>query len=300
MISNDCITDMDYYQTYIKSLETNGDYSRNTVQAYSSDLKRFLQFLETRIGRKPSVGDIQSKLITDFLESERVSGLSASTLHRRKVVLSQFAQHLTKAGYFSQEDFYEVLSWKQKLWKEIYKREVVVISEGEIFKLFATIEEGHSAKAFRDAALISLLLETGLPIGKLISLDLSDLDIDRKRIAVVTHGVKQEISMEKSAVFVERYLSTGRKEYTQSDSEGAIFVSQMGGRISRQGVWQLIKEWGEKAGLDVSVTPRILRNTKVREMVQSGLSTAEIQRKLGHSNRYSTRALLRKINRKGF
>ena len=100
--------------------------------------------------------------------------------------------------------------------------------------------------------------------------------------------------------FLDRYLSLGRKEYTQSDSEGAIFISQMGGRISRQGVWQLIKEWGEKAGLDVSVTPRILRNTKVREMVQAGLSTAEIQRKLGHSNRYSTRALLRKINRKAF
>ena len=291
---------MDYYQTYIKSLETNGDYSKNTVQAYSSDLKRFLQFLEIRVGRKPSIGDIQSKLITEFLESERDSGYSASTLHRRKVVLGQFAQHLAKAGYFSQEDFYEVLSWKQKLWKEIYKREVVVISEADIIKLFATIEEDQSAKAYRDAALISLLLETGLPIGKLISLDISDLDIGRKRMDVLTHGIKQEISIERSASFLDRYLSLGRKEYTQSDSEGAIFISQMGGRISRQGVWQLIKEWGEKAGLAVSVTPRILRNTKVWEMVQAGLSTAEIQRKLGHSNRYSTRALLRKINRKAF
>lgn len=291
---------MDYYQTYIKSLEKNGDYSKNTVQAYSSDLKRFLQFLQDRLGRKPSIGDINSKVITEFLDTEIDSGLSASTLHRRKVVLVQFVQHFAKSGIFSKEDFYEVLSWRQKLWKEIYKREVVIISEVEIKKLFSTIEKEQSPKAYRDAALISLLLETGLPIGKLISLDLSDIDLVRKQLEVSNHGTKQTISLEKSVSLLNRYLSEGRKEYTQSDSEAALFVSQMGGRISRQGVWQLLKEWGEKAGLTVHATPRNLRNTKVREMMKSGLSTAEIQRKLGHSNRYSTRALLRKINRKEF
>jgi len=291
---------MDYYNTYIKSLETTGDYSKNTVQAYSSDLKRFLQFLEDRLGRKPAIGEINSKVITEFLEGEKELGFSASTLHRRKVVLGQFAQHLSRSGFLSKKDFCEVLAWKQKLWKEIYKREVVVISDADLIKLFAAIEKNQSPKAYRDASLISLLLETGLPIGKLISIDLSDLDLDKKRMFVVNQGVVQSISITESATFLERYLVSGRKEYTQSDSEVAVFVSQMGGRISRQGVWQLLKDWGEKARLKVAVTPRNLRNTKVKKMVQSGLSTAEIQSKLGHSNRYSTRALLRKINRKAF
>ena len=298
MISNDCITDMDYYQTYIKSLEASGDYSKNTVQAYSSDLKRFLEFLEGQLGRKPSLVDINSRVITEFLDRENEVGLSASTLHRRKVVLGQFARHLTESDFISQEDFFKVLSWRQKLWKEIYKREVVVISDAEISTLFSTIEKEASPKAYRDAALISLLLETGLPIGRLISLDLSVLDLASRRLVVMDHGTTREVSIEKATAFLDRYLSSGRKEYTQSDSEAALFVSQMGGRISRQGVWQLIKEWGERAGLDAAISPRNLRNTKVREMVRSGYSTAEIQKKLGHSNRYSTRALLRKINRK--
>jgi len=291
---------MDYYNTYIKSLERTGEYSQNTVQAYTSDLKRFLQFLENQLGRKPRVDEINARVITEFLESEWDSGLSASTIHRRKVVLSQFAQYLSKSGNFSKDEFFEVLNWKQKLWREIYKREVVVISDAEIAQLFGVLEQDETPKASRDAALISLLLETGLPIGRLISLDISSLDLGRKRLKVAIRGQELFVSMEKSAELLERYISSGRKQYTQSEEEYALFLSQMGGRISRQSVWQLIKEWGERAELKNPVTPRILRNTKVKKMAQSGLSTAEIQRRLGHTNRYSTRALLRKINRKEF
>ena len=289
---------MDYIATYLMSLKLTGEYSKNTVQAYSSDLKRFLQFLEERTGGKPLIDDFSSVAIKEFLETENEAGFSASTLHRRKVVLSQFSQYLTKTFAFSREDYLEVLAWKQKLWKEIYKREVKYLSDRDLGKLFDVMEGEKSTKAIRDAAIFSILLETGLSVGKLISIDLSDLDLGNERVMVIMNGVGHTYSIKNSANALHKYLALGRKEYTQSESEKALFISQMGGRISRQGVWQMVKDWGEKAKLTVPLSPRILRNTKINKMVHAELTTAEIQRELGHSNRHSTRTLIRKMNRK--
>ena len=289
---------MDYLDTYIETLEITGEYSDNTVQAYASDLKRFFLFLKKKIGRIPVSDDLDSSTIKDFLESENRTGLSASTLHRRKVVLTRFALYLVNIGVFSRNDVLELFAWKQELWKDIYTREVQYLTDTQVEKLIATVAEENSPKSIRDTALLSLLLETGLPIGKLISINLSDIDLTNKRLNVTFDHGNYSYPIENSIDPLKVYMTSARKEYIQSDLEEALFISQMGGRISRQGVWQLVREWGERAKINTPISPRILRNTKVKRMVKAGLSTADIQRELGHSNRYSTRALIRKLNRR--
>ena len=292
------ITDMDYINTYINALDNSGDYSINTLHAYTSDLKRFFNFFEKRASQEGGKRTLNSKLIKDFLEHENKSGLSASTIHRRKVVLGQFAQFLESIGELPPDDVLDILNWNHKLWKKIYERDIHHLSDDDLNKLFAVINAEESSKAVRDASLISMLLETGLSIGKLISIDLSDLDLEKARILVGSE--ERTYSIEKSAELLHKYLTVWRKEYTQASNEEALFVSQMGGRISRQGVWQLVKEWGEKAEIKAPISPRVLRNTRAKKLVESGETTEEIQKKLGHTNRHSTRSLVRKINRIAF
>ena len=294
----DCITDMEYLITYLKTLEQTGEYSDNTIHAYSSDLNRFFVYLEKSAGRLPDVTEISALVIKEFLEKEKKIGFAASTLHRRKVVLSQFLNYLSKTGQISKRELHEVGRWKEKnLWKEIYNRDIQYLSETEISTLFCTLEDENSAKALRDRSIISLMLETGLPIGKVIGLDIDDIDLSAETLTVSYDWHAANLSIKECKIFLKAYLDNGRKQFTQSEDEQALFISQMGGRISRQGVWQIVKEWGIKANLPTQLSPRILRNTKIRQMVQSGLPTSEIQRCLGHRNRYSTRALIRKVNR---
>ena len=71
----------------------------------------------------------------------------------------------------------------------------------------------------------------------------------------------------------------------------------MGERITRQGVWQVLRTWGRQAKLRKALSPRILRHTAVKQMLLENKTLGEIQRMLGHRNEFSTRALVRRIKR---
>ena len=90
-------------------------------------------------------------------------------------------------------------------------------------------------------------------------------------------------------------MKEGRPELNYQINEPALFISQTGGRMSRQGVWQALRQWGQKASLPIPLSPRLLRHTAVIRMVHSGRTPAEIQVLLGHSNPLSTQALLRRL-----
>ncbi|MEJ2758078.1 MAG: tyrosine-type recombinase/integrase [Anaerolineales bacterium] len=288
---------MDIVNEFVTSLKDTGDYSSNTIQAYESDLRRFFAYLKSELGRMPVVADITSDSLMNFLNAENKNGFSASTLHRRKISLTQFAQFLSRHGGFSEKEIEKVSGWKQGLWEEIYQREVLVLTQEEVVRLIAVISKDQTIKSTRDLSIIQLILETGLSVSEAISINLSDLDL-RSNYLKVEHGAAtHRYSIKKTSKTLQVYLDEGRPEFTQSVNEEALFISQMGGRISRQGIWQLVKEWGERGGLSVSLSPRILRNTAVLHMVTAGFSIAEIQKRLGHSNRFSTRALVRKIKR---
>lgn len=288
---------MEVVNEFIASLEESGEYSSNTVQAYASDLRRFFAYLEKDLGKQPSAADITSAHMRAFLNMENHDGYSASTLHRRKISLTQLAQYLRAQGQFPDAQLEDILHWKQGLWEEIYQREVLVLAHEEIQQLMTTIQSDRSVKAVRDLSIIQLTLETGLSVTEIISINLSDLDLRGQLMKVNNASGSMLYSIARSVKALKGYLEEGRPELTQSLNEEALFISQMGGRISRQGIWQLVKEWGERAGLSARLSPRILRNTAVLEMVVSGYPIQEMQKRLGHSNRFSTRALVRKIKR---
>jgi integrase/recombinase XerD len=288
---------MELAKSFIEKLESDGDYSSNTLQAYSSDIRRFLRFIEKRVKNPLQTSEINSKQIKQFLEEENRSGFSASTLHRRKISLTHFAKFLSENGLMSESQVDDVFSWRHSLWKEIYRREIPVLTENEIEQLYNRIDNNHSRKAVRDLSIISLILDTGLSVNEVISIDLSDLDLRNQELAYRKNSVRVNYSIKRSAGLIEKYLKNERPELTQSMNETALFVSQMGGRISRQGVWQLVREWGKNAGISMPLSPRVLRNTAAMLMVSAGYSIAEMQKRLGHSNRYSTRALVRKIKK---
>ncbi|HUV26235.1 MAG TPA: tyrosine-type recombinase/integrase, partial [Anaerolineales bacterium] len=77
--------------------------------------------------------------------------------------------------------------------------------------------------------------------------------------------------------------------------EPALFISQMDGRLSRQGVWQILKYWGQQVNPPLSLSPRIVRHSAALRMKMAGLSNADIQMRLGHRNPLSTQALMRRL-----
>ena len=143
---------------------------------------------------------------------------------------------------------------------------------------------------------MSLLLETGLSVADLVELDLSDLDLRAGRLHIVrVHGTDKWLPLGKSTDIVARYIREGRPELNPQPNEPALFVSQMGSRMSRQGIWQILNHWGKLADPPINISPRKVRHTAALRMSQAGRSLEEIQTLLGHSNPLSTQALLRRL-----
>ncbi|MBW8012225.1 MAG: tyrosine-type recombinase/integrase [Chloroflexi bacterium] len=289
-------------EAFISNLRTEAGYSSHTLQAYASDLNRFIEYLHSELGHSPGSVDFNPKHVTGFINSERRGGLQESTLYRRRASIRRFVKYLYEGGFIEKEQFIEQnkgLNANQNL--TLTSLQPAILTEKDTKTVLEEIGSANSPRASRDFAIIILLLETGISIGALVELNVSDLNL-RKKIVRVSFGDSNEgtwIQIEQSHDPLRHYLLEGRPNLTDSLSEPALFASQMGGRMSRQGVWQGLRNWGEKAGLEQRLSPRLLRHTAVKRMISNGLTITEIQHLLGHRNPLSTRALLRRLKAAG-
>jgi integrase/recombinase XerD len=285
-------------KTYLDTLKSHHGYAENTRQAYANDLFQFINFLGSNLGRKPEVADFTPALTKKFLEVERKSGMKPSTLHRRRVSLKHFAQYLHDQGILDSEFVETISQLQENLWKEISKQKVSCLNSKEVEQLLGTVGLSHTPRSYRDLAILSILLETGLSIGDLVSINLSDVNLRESSLRVGLDNIRESwILIPDSTDKIRKYLAEGRPELTQSLSEEALFISQMGGRISRQGIWQVLRIWGRHAKIRKKLSPRVLRHTAVKQMLIDGKTFDEIQHFLGHRNQLSTRSLVRRIKK---
>ena len=141
-----------------------------------------------------------------------------------------------------------------------------------------------------------LLLETGLSVRDLTELDMTDLDLRAGRFHVNLVGKGDLwLALGEAKRAIEEYIQEGRPDLLHHPGEPALFISQMDGRLSRQGVWQILNHWGQLANPPISLSPRVVRHTAALRMRKAGLSNTEIQIRLGHRNPLSTRALIRRL-----
>jgi site-specific recombinase XerD len=170
------------------------------------------------------------------------------------------------------------------------------LSQEQIESLLAIMNASSRPRAIRDRAIFMLLLETGLSVGDLTDLDMIDLDLQAELIQINVNGEDNNwISMGNALRAIDDYLTTGRPELLHEPGEPALFISQMDGRLSRQGVWQIFNHWGRMATPPIALSPRILRHTAALRMNLAGYSLKDIQSRLRHRNPHSTRALIRRL-----
>lgn len=287
---------MDQISEFMNYLEADNSISASTRSAYKSDISRFFEYLNKRSKSQSNFTNIEKKSFSKFLDQEKKLGLKPSTLHRRRAALKKFAEYLSRQGKADIDTIVEITNWQQDLWEKIARREAEYLLDEEINQLFEAIDVEEKPRNIRDKAIVSLILETGMSIGSIVCLDLQDLNL-RLNLVRLPGYEDNWCPLENSSKHLKTYLKESRPELTQSVNEAALFVSQMGSRITRQGVWQVIHAWGEASSLEVQLSPRILRHTALLKMIKSGLSVEEIQHRLGHANVLSTQALIRKISK---
>jgi len=265
--------------------------------AYGSDLRVFLGYLNAALDRPPRLEDINTQQVAAFLQLESENGRRQSTLVRRLATLRRFISYLHEEGDLDKS----LVDYNNQIIDEVIAkvaptRTPNTLSDNQINRLWATIETSQRVRARRDQAILTLLLETGLSVGTLVLLNLSDLDLNAGLLHLNTDPNNDIwLPLGSATESLRRYLEEGRRDLNPQPDEPALFISQMGGRISRQGIWQILRYWGKLTDPPIDLSPRVVRHTAAVRMARKGRPLDEIQALLGHSNPLSTQALLRRL-----
>lgn len=284
-------------RAFLASLEAQSAYSPSTCLAYTNDMRCFLEYLHRALGRDPLLSDFNDQQVANFLQAERQAGRRPSTLLRRRACLKRFASFLQQEAPDWEPAFRSNSSLIEEAISDPSPEQIPQsLSPAQVGALWAVLEASPRPRARRDQAILALLLETGLTVGALIALDVSDLDLTTGRLRLhPENGQSAWISLGKAGESLQQYVKDGRPELNYHPGEPALFISQTGGRMTRQGVWQVLRQWGHKARLPVTLSPRLARHTAASNLARAGRPVAEIQAMLGHSNPLSTQALLRRL-----
>ncbi|HWQ82942.1 MAG TPA: tyrosine-type recombinase/integrase [Anaerolineales bacterium] len=280
-------------------------YARNTLAAYQSDLNRFNRYIEKTAARSATLRDFTTPQLQAFLHAEIDAGFHTHTIARRIASLRAFNLFLKQPiGDWEPVSSLALAGLHQRRGRSLPTSHAAGLPASQPARLqpehlsilWNAMEQAPQARARRDQALLAVCLETGLPLQRLLALNLADLrDNCRKLSLEHPSGAKAQVILEWADQPLRRYLKEGRPELSHQPDELALWISQAGKRMSRQAVWQALRGWGLRADLPYPISPRLLSHTAAYRLESSGLSLQQIQLRLGHQSSLSTLARLRRI-----
>ncbi len=278
-------------QEFLDYLLVEKGYSNNTIAAYHNDLSQLVGYLRQK-GRLTSPEDwrkVDKDAIISYILYLKERGYASSTVARKIAAVKSFFHHLFRSGFLTDDPTATLDSPKVK------KRLPRSVSPEEIERLLAAAK-GESPKALRDGAMLELLYATGMRVTELISLDLDDVDLEAGTVRCYGKGAKERVlPIHKRAVEALRlYLEKGRPRLVHDEGDKqALFLNPRGQRLTRQGLWLIVKEYVQEADLDVHITPHTLRHSFATHMLNRGADLRNVQELLGHASLSTTQVYTR-------
>lgn len=268
---------------FLKYLEQEYHYSENTIAAYRNDLGQFLGYVEelhgSRIDSWTQVTSEEIQAYLDFMKS-KPQPYASSTIARKVAAIKSFFNYLSAQDIIAENPAVDVDSPKVK------KRLPQTLSFEEVDRLLAAPSTSHTPKNLRDRALLSVLYTTGMRVSEVVSLQLDDVDFEDNLLHPPDKDDdSREIPLEEGTrELLDRYLAEGRPQLAKDDHEQSLFLNHRGEKLTRQGLWLIIKGYAKQVNLESEVTPHTLRHSFAAHRLSKGSDLEEIQRLLGHAN----------------
>lgn len=261
-------------QRYLESLALERGLSPRTVESYGSDLRKLTAALRAT---RREWGSVDASFLSAHLRRERSRGLSPRSIRRALVVIRGFFQHLVESG--DRVDNPAVNLLPPKLWRTLPR----VLTETQIEDLLA-LADPSTPLGCRDQAMIELLYATGLRVSELVGLTLPQLRLDAGFLVAFGKGSKERIVPigEQAERCVEEYLAAARPRLVRGRHE-IVFVNRLGGGLTRQGFWKILRGYGLRAGIE-RLSPHVLRHSFATHLLEHGADLIAVQMMLGHAD----------------
>lgn len=268
---------MDKIDSYLGYLKFELNYSDQTIKSYEHDVRSFTDFLS-------SVGEdctkVQPGLIRLYLSKELEKGLSNRTICRRIAGLRHYFAFLKKNNYIDSNPFLLISSPKQ----EIRYPEALYIEQIE--ELFRRNSLREDENKFRDQAILEVLYATGVRVSELVSIKLSDINMQKRTIKVFGKGRKERFVAftEKCRNTINEYILYTRNEYKTQKDEGFLFINPNGEPLSVRKIQSILKDIDNMCNMNLGLHPHMLRHSFATHMMENGADLRVIQELLGHES----------------
>lgn len=268
---------------FLNYLAQEKKFSPHTIAAYRNDLNQFVAE-SVKMGVDSSPSSLSNQLLLEYRHQLWERKYKSTTLARKIATLRSFIKFLAESGKLVAEVGGGLKSPK------VDKTSPKFLSVPEVRRLLAEPTKLSSPEAKRDRAMLELLYATGLRASELMSLDVTDVNFETDIIYCSgRRSGNRDITIDKAVLrIIKDYLETARSVLIKGE-EPALFVNRRGERLTRQGFWQIVKEYGNKAGFGDKVTPNILRHSFAIHQLKGGADLPSVQKKLGHAYPVTTR-----------
>jgi len=266
---------------FLAYLEFERGLSRNTLEAYRSDLLQFGAYLRTV---RVDVLEAQHSDLAGFLDSlaqphdDRPASRPA-TLQRKAACLRSFYRHLRRENIIQHDPTADLRAPRKS------QKLPQVLSRGDVDRLLRA-PKGTDPGALRDRALLELMYACGLRASEATDLEVGDVDLEAGVLRARGKGSKERlVPVGREAVTAVRlYLERGRPMLTATSDDRHLFVNRRGTGLTRQGLYKIVQRHARSVGLEDRMSPHTLRHTFATHLLAGGCDLRAVQEMLGHAD----------------
>ncbi len=266
-----------FFSNYLTYIKLEKGLTENTLFSYQNDIKRFLEFLNMK--QVSSLKNVNLNILIDFVNMLSELGLSANSISRNISSIKSFFNFLIKEDLIDENPL-EYLH-KPKIIKKIPE----VLTVPEIEKILNSIDTS-TPLGIRDRALIEVMYGCGLRISESINITINNILFEQELIRIYGKGRKERIVPIGSHAlkYVTLYIRDIRPSLLKNKIRPEVFLNFRGDKLTRMGVWKILKKYVKKCNIDRKITPHTLRHSFATHLLEGGADLRAVQMLLGHSD----------------
>lgn len=266
---------------FLAYLELERGLSRNTLEAYRSDLLQLGEFLARRGTGPLQAGHADLTAWVDELAAGAGGRppAASTTLQRKVACLRSFYRHLRREEILDRDPTADLRAPRRT------PRLPKVLTRDEVARLLAQ-PAGEEPAALRDRALLETMYACGLRASEAVSLELAELDLEAGMLRTRGKGAKERLVPvgSRAREALAAWLAGGRPALVGDRDERRVFVNQRGGGLTRQGLYKIVRRHARSAGLQDRMSPHTLRHTFATHLLAGGCDLRSLQEMLGHAD----------------
>ena len=252
--------------------------SKNTLSAYSSDLRIFAKWLSGK-----SMLDVDKGDLSSFLATRYAAGIGNRSTARILSSLRRFY------GYYIRENSLIIDPTLLIESPHIGRPLPISLSELDV-ELLLNAPEVTNTNGFRDKTMLEVLYATGLRVSELVGLKFEQISFRQGVVRIIGKGNKERLVPvgEEAMSWLEAYMIQARKKLLGERQCDYLFVTNRGDGMTRQAFWHIIKRHAKKAGISKVLSPHTLRHAFATHLLNHGADLRVVQLLLGHADLSTT------------